>query len=312
MKDVIVIIGPTASGKTALSISLAKVLDTEIVSADSMQVYKFMDIGTAKSSNEEMGGIKHYLINEVTPDVEFSVARYQEMALNYIKDIVNRGKIPIITGGTGLYINSLIYNINFSETICNWKLRNELRIEAQQKGNKYLHEKLRKIDPDAAAKIHENDIKKVIRAIEVFEHTSKPISYHQEISRINPPEYNYRILGLKMERKKLYERINTRVDIMIEQGLIEEVKKLIEMGYDKYSIPMKGLGYKEILKYLKGEIAFEEALCLLKRNTRRYAKRQITWFKRYENVYWIEVDKYKNKSEILKNVLQYLELSSKI
>lgn len=309
MKTVVVLIGPTASGKTKLSIELAKQINGEIVSADSMQLYKLMDIGTAKPDAEEMSGIKHYLINEVYPDEEFSVARYQELAKKYINEIFNKGKTPIIVGGTGLYINSLIYNINFSETISDWDLRNRLKKEADEKGNEYLHQKLKEIDPEAAQKIHTNDIKRIIRAIEVYTHTNKPISHHQAISRSVPPEFDFLIFGLKMDREKLYERINKRIDIMLERGLINEVNNLVKLGYDKNSVAMQGLGYKEILAYLNGEISFEEAVYILKRDTRHYAKRQITWFKRLEGVKWIDLDENPEPLEILKNIKYYIASS---
>lgn len=309
MGNVIIIAGPTASGKTKISIELAKDINGEIVSADSMQIYKYMDIGTAKPDKEEMSGIKHYLMDVVYPDEEFSVARFQELALKYIDEILQKGKVPIVAGGTGLYINSLIYNINFSETISDWDLRERLKKEAQERGNEYLHEKLKEIDPDAAKRIHVNDLKRVIRAIEVFEYTKKTISYHQEVSRLNPPKHKFLIIGLMMDRERLYDRINRRVDSMIERGLVEEVKKLISLGYDKNTVAMQGLGYKEILAYLRGEISFEDAIYLLKRDTRRYAKRQITWFKRIENIHWIDVDKYESEEEILKNIKDYIATS---
>jgi tRNA dimethylallyltransferase len=255
-QSVIVIAGPTASGKTKLAVDLAKKINGEIISADSMQVYKYMDIGTAKPDKEEMSGIRHYLIDEIYPDEEFSVARFQELAMKYISQILSNGKVPIIAGGTGLYINSLLYNINFSETISDWALREQLEKEAEEKGNKFIHDKLAAIDPEAAARLHENDRKRVIRAIEVYTHTNMPISQHQQLSRLNPPPYNYIVFGLRMDRERLYERINRRVDLMLENGLIDEVKKLRELGYDKGATAMQGLGYKEILSYLDGEIPF--------------------------------------------------------
>ncbi|HHV28678.1 tRNA (adenosine(37)-N6)-dimethylallyltransferase MiaA [Acetivibrio mesophilus] len=309
MDNVIVIIGPTASGKTKLAIEIAKRTNGEIISADSMQVYKYMDIGTAKPDEKEREGIKHYLIDEVAPDEEFSVARFQELSLKYIDEILNKGKIPIVAGGTGLYINSLIYNLEFSDTICDWELRKKLADEAKEKGNEYLHNKLREIDPKAAENIHMNNVKRVIRAIEVYTHTNKPISVHQEESRKNPPKHNFILIGITMDREKLYDRINKRVDMMLENGLVREVEKLIEMGYDKSTIAMQGLGYKEILSYLKGEITLEEAAEILKRDTRRYAKRQMTWFKRIENVYWINKDEFDSDEEIIKNIKYCLATS---
>lgn len=315
MEKVIVLIGPTASGKTATSIELAKRINGEIVSADSMQIYKYMDIGTAKPDINERRGIKHYLLDEVTPDEEFSVARFRVLALKYIEEILKKGKTPIVTGGTGLYINSLVYNINFSETICDPELREKLKKEAEEKGNIYLHDKLKQIDPEAAEKIHINDLKRIIRAIEVYEHTKKPISYHQKISRQNPPIYDFIIIGLRVDRKILYQRINDRVDRMIQAGLIEEVKKLAGMGYKKTDTAMQGLGYKEIMAYLDGEISLDEAIYIIKRDTRHYAKRQYTWFNRMDGVHWIDVEENDTAESItqkIETLLQRLGFSSKI
>lgn len=309
MDNVIIIVGPTASGKTKISIELAKEINGEIISADSMQIYKYMDIGTAKADAEEMQGIQHYLVDEVTPDEEFSVARFQEKAYQYIEEILQKGKVPIIAGGTGLYVNSLIYNINFTETTSDWELRERLKKEAEEKGNQYLHEKLREVDPEAAEKLHVNDVKRVIRALEVYEYTKMPISYHQEISRQNPPRFNYILIGLKMDRQKLYDRINRRVDIMLEKGLVEEVRKLVQRGYDRNTVAMQGLGYKEILAYFRGEMTLEEAVEVIKMDSRRYAKRQITWFKRYENIHWVDLDECGNFDETLKNIKNYIASS---
>jgi tRNA dimethylallyltransferase len=306
METVIVIVGPTASGKTGLSIELAKEINGEIVSADSMQIYRYMDIGTAKPDKEEMAGIKHYLIDEINPDEEFSVAKYQELALKYIGEIVKKGKMPIVVGGTGLYVNSLVYNINFTETISDWGLREKLKEEALEKGNEYLYERLREIDPKAAEKIHVNDLKRIIRAIEVYEYTKTPISRHQEVSKQNPPKYDFKVFGLKMDRERLYDRINRRVDAMFERGLIEEVKRLVELGYDKNSVAMQALGYKEVLSYLQGNISLEEAEYIIKRDSRHYAKRQITWFKRIENINWIDLEEEKDHSKIIKNMKNYI------
>lgn len=302
MEPVIVLVGPTASGKTSLSIELAKRINGEIISADSMQVYKYMDIGTAKPDISEMAGIKHYLIDEIYPDDEFNVAKYRELALKYIDEIVQKGKHPIIAGGTGLYINSLVYNINFSETISDPELRQQLKKESEEKGNRYLYDMLLEIDPEAAAKIHENDTKRIIRAIEVFKQTNIPISQHQQLSRQEPPPHNYIIFGLRMDRAWLYERIEQRVDIMFDKGLVKEVRKLKEMGYGKNLTSMQGLGYKEIFAYFRGEATLEEAKFIIKRDTRHYAKRQITWFKRLENINWLDVDKNTETGDLAKNI----------
>ncbi len=302
MEPVIVIVGPTASGKTRLSIELARRINGEIISADSMQIYKYMDIGTAKPDLEEMAGIKHYLIDEISPDEEFSVAKYRELALKYIDRILKEGKHPIVAGGTGLYVNALVYNINFSETISDWELREKLKKESEEKGNRYLYEQLLEIDPEAAKKIHENDVKRIIRALEVFRHTNKPISQHQQDSRLEPPHYDFRIFGLRMERSRLYERIEKRVDSMFERGLVEEVRKLKEMGYERNITAMQGLGYKEIFAFFRGEATLEEAKYVIKRDTRHYAKRQLTWFKRLENIHWIDLDDNANIEEMVKNI----------
>ena len=309
MEPVIVIVGPTASGKTSLSIELAKRINGEIISADSMQIYKYMDIGTAKPNIDEMDGVKHYLIDEIYPDEEFSVAKYRESALKYIKKIIENGRHPIITGGTGLYINSLVYNINFSETISDWELREQLKKESEEEGNRYLYNKLLEIDPEAAKKIHENDIKRIIRAIEVFKHTNKPISQHQQLSRLEPPPYDYLIFGIRIERARLYERIEKRVDIMFERGLVNEVRKLQKIGYERNITAMQGLGYKEIFAYLRGEATLEEAKNIIKRDTRHYAKRQLTWFKRLENIRWLDLDENTNQEELVKNIQYYIASS---
>lgn len=306
MDNVIVVTGPTASGKTKISIELAKDINGEIVSADSMQVYKYMDIGTAKPYREEMSGIRHYMVDEITPDEEFSVAKYKELAEKYIVKIISNDKTPIVAGGTGLYINSLMYNLEFSDTVCDWDFRETLKKEASEKGNEFLHNRLRLIDPKAAQKIHMNNVKRVIRAIEVYTYTKKTISQHEEESRKNPSKYNYIVFGLTMDRESLYDRINRRVDLMLEKGLVEEVKKLLEMGYDKSTIAMQGLGYKEILDFLRGEKTLEEAVYILKRDSRHYAKRQMTWFKRIEGITWINLDEFDDEREIIKNMKNHI------
>ncbi len=306
MKEVIVIAGPTASGKTSLSIELAKLLDGEIISADSMQVYKYMDVGTAKPSIEEMQGIRHYLIDELLPDEEFNVVKFKELAEKYIEVILERGKQPIIVGGTGLYISSLINNINFSETKSDWELREQLGREAEENGPVYIHDKLRLVDPVSAANIHPNNVKRVIRALEVYYQTQRPMSYHNEKSREIPPKYKFVLLGLTMDREKLYDRINKRVDIMLENGLIEEVGRLVEMGYADSITSMQGIGYKEILSHLRNEISLEEAVETVKRESRRYAKRQITWFKPIKEIKWFSIDNFGNTNNIVEAVITYI------
>lgn len=304
MEPVIILLGPTASGKTRLSIELAKRINGSIVSADSMQIYRYMDIGTAKPDTIEMSGIRHYMIDELNPDENFSVAKYREEALKYISQIIEEGGHPIVVGGTGLYINSLLYNINFSETICDEELREALKIEANEKGNRYLYDKLLAIDPEAAARIHENDVKRVIRAIEVYTHTQRPISQHVQLSRLEPPPYHYIVFGLNWDRSKLYDRIDKRIDQMLQTGLVDEVKKLMDLGYDKGNTAMQGIGYKEILSYLKGEYTLEEILYILKRDTRHYAKRQMTWFRRIKEIRWLDVDENTNLKELAEKIIQ--------
>src|SRR5690554_2857688 len=285
MDTVIVITGPTAAGKTGAAVQLAKKIDGEIISADSMQVYRYMDIGTAKPTHDERHGVAHYMLDEVYPDEDFSVVMFREKALKYINDTVSKGKIPIIAGGTGLYISSLVSNINYPDAKPDKKLRNELKKLSEIKGNEYLHNVLEKIDPVAAAKIHTNDLKRIIRALEVFEKTGNSITYHEKRSRGRETPYRYLLCGLAMNREVLYERINKRVDKMIDAGLFEETKKLVNMGYENCK-SMEGLGYKEMYWYLKGRSTHEEAIELIKRNTRRYAKRQMTWFRKMEGITW--------------------------
>jgi tRNA dimethylallyltransferase len=298
VKYVVVIIGPTASGKTNISIELAKKINGEIISADSMQVYKHMDIGTAKPTKDEMQGVQHYLIDEIEPFDVFSVAQYKKLALEYIDDIAEKGKTPILCGGTGLYINSVIYNIEFSETIRDIKFREKLMKEAKEKGNRYIHDKLKIVDFAAAEKIHENNVKRVVRALEVYELSHKTISEQQKNSRRIPPKYKFVVIGLNIDRKLLYERIEKRVNKMVDSGLIEEVAKLRNMGLNRNHLSMQGIGYKEILSNLNGEISINEAIEAIKKGTRNYAKRQMTWFRKIEDTVWIDVDENTNPSDI--------------
>lgn len=304
MIPLIVIVGPTAVGKTEISIDIALRLNGEIVSADSMQIYKYMDIGTAKPTIEERKGVPHFMIDIITPDQEFSVALYKEMASKIIKEIHERGHMPILTGGTGLYVNSIINIMDFSST-ADWRLREELKEQAKMYGNEYLYNKLREIDPITSAKLHPNDIRRIIRALEVYKLTGKPISYYQLTTQNRPnPDYDVLMIGLTMDREKLYNRIEARVDKMIGAGLVDEVRWLCEKGYKDNMIAMQGLGYKEIIRYLDGQCTLEEAINTLKRNTRRYAKRQLTWFRRDKRIHWIYVDQFNSKEEIIKNILE--------
>lgn len=305
----IILTGPTAVGKTDLSIKLAKDINAEIISADSMQIYKYMDIGSAKVTEEEMQGVKHYLIDEVKPDYPFSVSEFQQRAKKYIYEINQKGKSVLVTGGTGLYLNSLIYNMDFAKSDANNELRDELQNQLDEKGIDYMHDRLKSLDEEAANRIHKNNTKRVIRALEVCLSGKKMNDFSSDL-KFNE-EYEPIIIVLNRNREHLYERINMRVDIMLENGLVEEVKKLLSMGFKKDMISMQGIGYKEILKYLDGEYTYEEAIEIIKRDSRRYAKRQITWFKRYEIAKWFDLDKYES-IDILKNeIILYIKDSIK-
>ncbi|WP_024622357.1 tRNA (adenosine(37)-N6)-dimethylallyltransferase MiaA [Metaclostridioides mangenotii] len=301
---IIILTGPTAVGKTDLSIELAKALDAEIISADSMQLYEYMDIGSAKVSKEEMDGVKHYMIDEVKPDYPFSVSEFQQRSKKYIEDIHKRGKKVIITGGTGLYLNSLIYEMDFGKSKANTELRDKLQLELEEKGSDYMHDKLRDLNEDAANRIHKNNTKRVMRALEVELNGEKMNDFSKDL-KFNENYYPI-IIILNRDRANLYNRINLRVDIMLENGLIDEVKGILDMGYNKDLISMQGIGYKEILKYLDGEYTYEEAVEIIKRDSRKYAKRQITWFKRYKDAPWFDVE-ILNSKELKKEILQYIE-----
>lgn len=301
-KPLIVIAGPTAVGKTEIAIEVALKINGAIISADATQVYKYMDIGSAKPSLEERKGVPHYMIDVVTPDQPFSVACFQRLAHQYIDDIIARGQMPIVVGGTGLYINSLIYNLDFSEGPPDPELRERLK----QRDIDDLYKELQSIDPKAAAKINRNDLKRIIRALEVYYKTGRPISYYQERSKAVPLRYALAMVGLTMDRQRLYDRIERRVDTMIAKGLIEEVKWLKDNGYADNPVAMQGLGYKEMLAYLDGLCTLEEAINILKRNTRRLAKRQWTWFNRDKNIRWFDVDDFSSKQELVEHITSYI------
>ncbi len=284
MKPLIIITGPTAAGKTDLSVRLAQAIGGEIISADSMQVYRHMDIGSAKITEEEKKGIPHYLIDVLDPEEEFNVAVFQKMAKAAVNTIYSHGNIPIVTGGTGFYIQALLYDIDFTETGEDSSIREELETMGREKGGEYLHELLHKIDPDSAAEIHPNNKKRVIRAIEYFRQTGEKISEHNRREREKSSPYDFLYYTVNMDRGVLYQRIDRRVDLMMERGLVSEVKRLKEMGCTREMVSMQGLGYKEILDYLQGICTLEEAVYILKRDTRHFAKRQITWFKRERDV----------------------------
>lgn len=295
---VIVIVGPTASGKTALSIELAKKIDGEIISCDSMQIYKDMNIGSAKPTIEEMQGIKHYMIDIAEPTERFSVAEYKKRSEEAIEKILQKGKVPIIVGGTGLYANSLIYNIEYNEIMLDEEYRkNLMKIAETEAGLSTLYEKARSIDPVAMEKISSNDKKRIIRVLEIKHSTGKNKTELELESRKNEVKYEYKVFAINMPREILYDRINKRVNIMIENGLIDEVENIIEK-YKEFPTAMQAIGYKEIVMYLKGELTKQEAIEKIKQESRRYAKRQITWFKKIENIKWI--DGLKDKDENIK------------
>ncbi|BEP29066.1 tRNA (adenosine(37)-N6)-dimethylallyltransferase MiaA [Helicovermis profundi] len=305
MKDLIIIVGPTAVGKTELSIKIAKELNGEIISCDSMQLYKYMNIGTAKPSQEEIKDIKHYLIDEIDPKKEFSVSDYSIMAKTYINDIMSRGKVPIIVGGTGLYANSLIYDMDFASVTEDKEYRAELELLLKEHGKLYLYEMLKSKDPSAAEKIHFNNVKKVIRSLEIIKVNGSKGTDFSDLNKLSS-DYNIILLGLTRNRKKLYARINKRVDIMLNSGLIDEVKFLKNIGLSELNRSMQGIGYKEVLMYLDDKIDYETLTSMIKQNSRRYAKRQITWFKRYKFLKWFDLDELKSIENASNSILQYI------
>ncbi len=305
-KKMLILTGPTAVGKTELSIALAKQLNGAIISADSMQVYRYMDIGTAKITKKEMKGIKHYLVDELLPTEEFHVARFQQMAKQALNEIYAENKLPIIVGGTGFYIQALLYDIAFEETKDEIEYRKELEEFAKTNGTEALHNRLKEVDPDGAAAIHPNNIKRVIRALEYYNETGEPISKHNERERGKASPYDFRYFVLTHDRKVLYERIEQRIDRMMEQGLLEEVISLKKMGYTRELTSMQGLGYKELLAYLDGEITLDEAIYILKRDTRHFAKRQLTWFRRERDVIWLDKREYPTTELLLKRISEFL------
>ncbi|MBO5424732.1 MAG: tRNA (adenosine(37)-N6)-dimethylallyltransferase MiaA [Lachnospiraceae bacterium] len=304
--NLIIITGPTAVGKTELSIKLAKEINGEIISADSIQVYKHFDIGSAKISSEEMEGIPHHLIDVLEPTESFNVATFKTMAKQAVEDIISRGKTPIIAGGTGFYIQSVLYDINFTENEDDG-YRSTLEELLAKEGPIYLHDMLKEIDPESAEAIHYNNSKRVIRAIEYYHQTGEKISIHNATERQNESPYNFAYFVLNCDRSILYQRIDKRVDIMLEQGLLKEVDELVKnYNLTKDMVSMQGLGYKEIFAYLRGEISLEEAIYILKRDTRHFAKRQLTWFKRERDVIWLDKDKYTSTTsqlDFIKDIL---------
>lgn len=303
---VLVVAGPTAVGKTEFAINLAKKTGGEIIGCDSMQIYKFMDIGSAKPTVEERREVPHHLIDFVDPRNEFSVARYQNLARTAIEGIDNRGNIPIISGGTGLFLDSIIYDMDFSQKpeggIFN-RRRDELFKVSENHGNEALHDILVKLSPETAAKIHPNNVKKVVRAIEVLENGGN-IPDYKSVQRKKFYKYDTKMFCLTRDRNELYDRINKRVDVLMNKGLLGEIENLLKMGLSEKQISMKGIGYKELFSYLNGETDLEEAVRLIKRNTRRFAKRQLTWFRRYDNMEWINLSRFKDIDEAVNTILE--------
>ena len=298
-EKVIVICGPTASGKTALSIELAKKINGEIISCDSMQIYKDMNIGTAKPTKEEMQGIKHYLLDFVSPDERYSVADFKRDSKKAIKEIIAKGKTPIIVGGTGLYLDSLIYEIEYKDIKFDEEYRKKLEERVNKEGLNELYKEAKKVDPIAIEKISENDKKRILRILEIYNATGKNKTQQEIESRKQEVEYDYKVYALNWDREKLYDRINRRVDIMIEQGLVEEVKEILNK-YKKFPTAMQGLGYKEVVEYLEGKCSKEEMIEKLKMETRRYAKRELTWFRKNKQTVWLDgQEKIQNNIQII-------------
>lgn len=307
-KNVVVLTGPTAVGKTALSIALAKALDTGIISADSMQVYKHMDIGSAKITPEEMQGVEHDLVDVYEPDEEFHVVQFQHDAKAAMERMWAQNRLPLVVGGTGFYIQALLYDIDFTSEDADDALRTKYEKVAKEQGAQALHEMLRTVDPQSALDIHANNVKRVIRALEFYEKTGTPISAHNAAERAKESPYGFAYFVLTDKRENLYARIDARVDAMMEQGLLDEVKALKEMGYTRDMVSMQGLGYKELLAYLDGECSLEEAVYVIKRDTRHFAKRQLTWFRRERDVIWVDKSAFGyNDENILKYMLEEIE-----
>lgn len=304
-KPLVVLTGPTAVGKTALSIELANRINGEMISADSMQVYKYMDIGTAKIMPEEMNGIPHHLIDVLDPKEDFNVVTFKNMAVKALEEIYSKNKIPIVVGGTGFYIQALLYDIAFENTEVS-TYRKELENYAKEYGAHALHERLLEIDPVSYKEIHENNVKRVIRALEFYHDTGYPISKHNEEERQKESPYQFAYFVLNQDRKILYDRIEQRIDIMLEQGLVEEVTRLLEYGCTKDMVSMQGLGYKEIIPYIQGECSLEKAIYILKRDTRHFAKRQLTWFRREQDVTWVDKQILKDDEAILDFMIEQL------
>ncbi|MCI8506377.1 MAG: tRNA (adenosine(37)-N6)-dimethylallyltransferase MiaA [Lachnospiraceae bacterium] len=305
-KPLLILTGPTAVGKTALSVKAAKQFHGEIISADSMQVYRGMDIGSAKVTVEEMDGVPHHLIDVLDPSEPFHVVRFKEMAEAAMEGIYGRGHLPILTGGTGFYIQALLYDIDFTENDADLSYRERLEALAKERGASYLHDLLRERDPKGAEEIHANNVKRVIRALEFYEKTGTPISVHNQAEREKESPYQFAYVILNRDRAELYQRIDLRVDEMLEAGLLDEVKRLKAAGLTREMVSMQGLGYKEFLAYLDGEFSYDEAVRILKRDTRHFAKRQLTWFKRERQTDWLFLDG-KEEEGVLRELAEILE-----
>lgn len=303
-RPLVILTGPTAVGKTNLSIALAKAINGEIVSADSMQVYRHMDIGSAKITAEEMAGVPHHLIDVLNPTEAFNVVIFQKLAKEAMAEIYGRGHIPILVGGTGFYIQAVLYDIDFTENDEDVSLRKELEAFAKKEGAEALYDRLKAVDPASCESIHAHNVKRVIRALEFYEKTGQPISAHNESQRQNISPYRFAYFVLNDNREEIYRKIDLRVEQMMAAGLVEEVQALREMGCTKDMVSMQGLGYKEILRYLEGEITLEEAVYLIKRDTRHFAKRQLTWFRREKDVIWVEKEGVDQTSQNLLNQMQ--------
>ena len=303
---VIAVAGPTAVGKTKFAIEVARRFDGEVVSCDSMQLYKFMNIGSAKPDAEELAQVKHHLVDIIDPRVPFSVAEYQQLAKAAIADVMSRGKVPVISGGTGLYLNSLIYDMDFSSNPGDLTYRKELEKIAEEEGTEAVHRMLQNEDPDAAALIHPNNTKRIIRALERLHDGEGNVRPFSGILK-ETDDYEMILVGLTRERQELYDRINARVDILINNGLVDEVKELMAMGLTSDDISMKGIGYKEIIAFLNNEYDFETAVDTVKKNTRHYAKKQLTWYRRYDRINWLNISEFNNDEEAIEELISWLE-----
>ena len=305
-RPLIILTGPTAVGKTALSIGLAKAVDGEIISADSMQVYRKMNIGTAKIQQSEMQGVRHHLIDILDPGEDFNVVLFKKYALEAMKDIYSREKIPVVVGGTGFYVQALLYDINFEDNDNDMSYREELQTLAAEHGNSYIHDMLAGVDPESAEKIHENNVKRVIRALEFYKKTGMKISKHNEAESQKESPYNFEYFVLNDDRQKLYDRIDRRIDIMLADGLLDEVRSLVDEGYSRDLVSMQGLGYKEMIDYIQERYTLDEAVYTLKRDTRHFAKRQVTWFKREKQVTWVNKNEFDSEADILSFMIERL------